>query len=139
MNCVNSLYFNSLNVDQISSIIRLQLQSAEESFKEEDIQITFTDNAIQSILKQSYNPGKQRINLNKKERQIFWSSHAIQRFVYFDRFWCSSSEKSCSPVHNNRIIEIIDSNEYSIALSANNRCGGEWYLCILCAIIRNYK
>lgn len=52
------VFFQPLNVTQLSSIVHLQLRSLEERLKEQDIAITLTDKAIQSTLKKSYNPGK---------------------------------------------------------------------------------
>jgi len=52
------VFFQPLNVNQLSSIIHLQLQSLEERLKEQDITISLTDKAIQSTLKKSYNPSK---------------------------------------------------------------------------------
>jgi len=52
------VFFQALNVSQLSSIVQLQLRSFEERFKEQDITITLTDKAIQSTLKTPYNPRK---------------------------------------------------------------------------------
>jgi ATP-dependent Clp protease ATP-binding subunit ClpA len=49
-------FFQTLNANQLSSIVTLQLTSLEERLKEHDIEITLTDKAIQSTLKKSYNP-----------------------------------------------------------------------------------
>ena len=51
------VFFQPLNVSQLSSIVHLQLKSLEERLKEQDIAISLTDKAIQSTLKKSYNPG----------------------------------------------------------------------------------
>ncbi|UJR29297.1 hypothetical protein I4U23_010511 [Adineta vaga] len=50
------VFFQPLNVNQLSSIVHLQLKSLEERLKEQDIEISLTDRAIQSTLKKSYNP-----------------------------------------------------------------------------------
>ncbi|CAF1666421.1 unnamed protein product, partial [Adineta ricciae] len=50
------VFFQPLNVNQLSSIVHLQLKSLEERLKEQDIAISLTDKAIQSTLKKSYNP-----------------------------------------------------------------------------------
>ncbi|CAF1212010.1 unnamed protein product [Rotaria sordida] len=49
------VFFQPLNINQLSSIVNLQLKSLE-CLKEKDIEINLTDEAIQSILKKSYNP-----------------------------------------------------------------------------------
>ncbi|CAF3140403.1 unnamed protein product [Rotaria sp. Silwood2] len=49
------VFFQPLNINQLSSIVHLQLKSLE-CLKEKDIEINLTDKAIQSILKKSYNP-----------------------------------------------------------------------------------
>ncbi|CAF3940191.1 unnamed protein product [Rotaria sordida] len=50
------IFFQPLYFNQLSSVIHLQLQSIEERFKENYITFGLTDEAIQSILKRSYNP-----------------------------------------------------------------------------------
>jgi ATP-dependent Clp protease ATP-binding subunit ClpB len=54
------VFFQPLNMNQLSSIVHLQLRSLEERLKEQEITISLTDKAIQSTLKKSYNPGKIR-------------------------------------------------------------------------------
>ncbi|CAF1267858.1 unnamed protein product [Rotaria sordida] len=49
------VFFQPLNINQLSSIVNLQLKSLG-CLKEKDIEINLTDEAIQSILKKSYNP-----------------------------------------------------------------------------------
>jgi ATP-dependent Clp protease ATP-binding subunit ClpB len=56
------VFFQPLNINQLSSIVHLQLRSLEERLKEQEITISLTDKAIQSTLKKSYNPGKIHIN-----------------------------------------------------------------------------
>jgi len=56
-------FFQTLNANQLSSIVTLQLTSLEERLKEHDIEITLTDKAIQSTLKKSYNPSNYFFNL----------------------------------------------------------------------------
>jgi ATP-dependent Clp protease ATP-binding subunit ClpB len=50
------VFFQPLNMNQLSSIVHLQLRSLEERLKEQEITISLTDKAIQSTLKKSYNP-----------------------------------------------------------------------------------
>ncbi|CAF0728644.1 unnamed protein product [Adineta steineri] len=50
------VFFQPLNINQLSSIVHLQLKSLEERLKDQDITINLTDKAIQSTLKKSYNP-----------------------------------------------------------------------------------
>ncbi|CAF3485207.1 unnamed protein product [Adineta steineri] len=50
------VFFQPLNINQLSSIVHLQLKSLEERLKAQDITINLTDKAIQSTLKKSYNP-----------------------------------------------------------------------------------
>ncbi|CAF1252716.1 unnamed protein product [Rotaria sp. Silwood1] len=50
------VFFQPLNINQLSSIVHLQLKSLEERLKEQEITISLTDKAIQSTLKKSYNP-----------------------------------------------------------------------------------
>lgn len=51
------VFFQPLNIKELSSIVHLQLQSLEERLKEQDIKVNLTDKAVQSALKKSYNPG----------------------------------------------------------------------------------
>jgi len=55
------VFFQPLDINHLSSIVHLQLQSLEKRFKEEYISITSTDKAIQLALKKSYNPSKMHI------------------------------------------------------------------------------
>ncbi|CAF1220145.1 unnamed protein product [Rotaria sp. Silwood1] len=50
------VFFQPLYFNELSSVIHLQLQSIGERFKEQYITFALTDEAIQSILKRSYNP-----------------------------------------------------------------------------------
>ncbi|CAF4595617.1 unnamed protein product [Rotaria sp. Silwood1] len=49
-------FFHTLNSNQLSSIVHLQLKSLEEHLKEQNITINWTDNVVQSIFKKSYKP-----------------------------------------------------------------------------------
>ncbi len=54
-NCLDDIVsFQPLNINQLSSIVHLQLSSLEERMKEKEITVSLTDKAIQSILKASY-------------------------------------------------------------------------------------
>jgi hypothetical protein len=77
------VFFQPLNINQLSSIVHLQLKSLEERLKEQDITISLTDKAIQSTLKKSYNPGKLHI-FNDQHQKILFSFH--------NSLWCSSIE-----------------------------------------------
>ena len=50
------VFFQPLTINQLSSVVHLQLRSLEARLKEQDITISLTDKAIQSTLKKSYNP-----------------------------------------------------------------------------------
>ncbi|CAF2103970.1 unnamed protein product [Rotaria magnacalcarata] len=50
------VFFQPLTINQLSSVIHLQLKSLEERLKEQDIRISLTEKAVQSALKKSYNP-----------------------------------------------------------------------------------
>ena len=50
------VFFQPLTINQLSSVVHLQLRSLEARLKEHDITISLTDKAIQSTLKKSYNP-----------------------------------------------------------------------------------
>lgn len=52
------VFFQPLNINQLSSIVHLQLRSLEQRLKEQEITLSLTDKAIQSTLKKSYNPSK---------------------------------------------------------------------------------
>ena len=52
------VFFQPLNINELSSIVHLQLRSLEERLKEQEITVSLTGKAIQSTLKKSYNPSK---------------------------------------------------------------------------------
>jgi ATP-dependent Clp protease ATP-binding subunit ClpA len=56
------VFFEPLNINHLSSIIRLQLQSFEECIKDEHIKITLTDEVMKSILNKSCKLTKIHIN-----------------------------------------------------------------------------
>ncbi len=74
------VFFQPLNVNQLSSIVHLQLQSLEERLKEQDITISLTDKAIQSTLKKSYNPSK--IFTSFTEKSINYLFFLFLKIVY---------------------------------------------------------
>lgn len=50
------VFFQPLSINELSSIVQLQLRSLEQRLKEQEITLSLTDKAIQSTLKKSYNP-----------------------------------------------------------------------------------
>lgn len=50
------VFFQPLNITQLSSIVHLQLKSLEERLKEQNITVELTEKAVQSVLNKSYNP-----------------------------------------------------------------------------------
>ncbi len=68
LNRLNDIvFFQSLNITQLSAIVHLQLKTLEERLKEQDITISLTDRAIQSTLKKSYNPSMSHSQLFIRE------------------------------------------------------------------------
>lgn len=106
------VFFQPLNIKQLSSIIHLQLRSLEERLKEQEITISLTDKAIQSTLKKSYNPGKIHVYF-----------HQVYLF-FLNSLWCSSIKTLSWKTYNHGTFKIINTNETCTTLSCYN-----WYWC----------
>ena len=75
------VFFQPLNINQLSSIVHLQLRSLEERLKEQEITVSLTDKAIQSTLKKSYNPSKIKLITGE-----------MKSIPMFSSLWCSTIE-----------------------------------------------